>query len=187
MIARMETEAVLLQETVLEEHEWLPWFLETEMAYTTTTAGDERVQLPFDFLQEVEEQALWYDTGTALVPLIKGDYDDNLQRYPGTGAPKRYSIGGEYLLLRPVPDATYQIKMRFLATDAALTTNIENKWLKYASDVFLAELGIAISEKHMQHFELAKTFRADAQRAWTRLYSKHVARQEINHDRVMEA
>lgn len=190
LISRMETEVQLLQDTVLEQHAWLPWFLETEIATATTTVGDERVLLPVDFLIEIEEEALWVYVDTEENPysaLKKMPYDAMIARYPGPGRPYAYALGGNYFLLRYIPDAEYIVKMRYMAKDDALTTNIQNKWLKFASDVVLAELGIVFAEKHMQHFELAQTFRADATAAWNRLYSVHVARQEANLSRVMEA
>jgi hypothetical protein len=110
-----------------------------------------------------------------------------LAQYPGTGRPKAYSIGADEFRFGPTPDAIYTVKMRYKAKDTTLDTNIENQWLKYASDVVLAELGIVMAEKHMQHPKLAEAFRNDAGVAWTRLYSKHTAREEDNHSRVMEA
>jgi hypothetical protein len=183
-------EAQFLQENVLERNVWTPWFLETEIADTLTVAGEERVQLPVDFLAEVEEQALWrYQEGEveSMIPLKKMDYDDMLRRYPGTGTPLAYAMGGEYFFLGHIPDAEYTLKMRYFARDESLSSNIQNKWLKYASAVFLAELGVIMAEKHMQHFELAKIFRTDAASAWNVLYATHVARMEANQSRVMEA
>lgn len=190
LITRMATEVQLLQETKLEGHEWLPWFLETDKTTIDTTANDERIALPVDMLGEIEEEALWVVDSTQeqpLVPLRKMDYDDMIRMYPGTGQPKAYAVGADYIFLGPVPDAVYTITLRYMAKDATLSTNIENKWLKHASDVVIAELGAIMAKQHMQFFELAATFEQDAQKAWNRLYTKHVARQEANHERVMEA
>lgn len=189
LIPRMIPEMIMLQETVLEQHHWLPWFLETEIATTLTVPGEERLQLPVDFLGEIEEQALWWYNeaeSPAMIPLKKMTYDDLLQRYSGQGSPKAYAVGAEYFFLGNIPDREYTLKMRYLARDAVLDTNIQNKWLKYASDVVAAELGVVLAEKHMQHAELALAFRTDAKAAWDRLYVAHVARQEVNMNRVME-
>lgn len=190
LIPRMETEAQLLQEVKLERNEWLPWFLETEIASTETVAGEERVQWPSDFLGEIEEQALWLyveSEGNSMIPLRKMTYDEMIARYPGAGRPLAYASGAEYIYLRPIPDAAYILRMRYYAKDVVLDINIENKWLKYASDVVLAELGLVMASKHMQHNDLAAVFAQDAQAAWRRLYNAHVARQEANLERVMEA
>lgn len=186
----MATEVQLLQEVRLEQNPWLPWFLETEIATASTTALEERITLPSDFLGEIEEQALWlYDAAQDIVwtPLKKMTYDNMLARYPGTGRPKAYAVSADYFHLMPISDVVYSVKMRYMAKDAILDSNIENKWLKYASDVVLAELGVTMAEKHMQHPKLAESFRSDATTAWARLYSKHIARAEENQNRVMEA
>lgn len=187
LIPRMETEVLLLQEIRLEQNVWLPWFLETEMAWTTTTPGEERVQLPVDFLGEVEEQALWRVDDTRLVPIQKMDYDDMLVRFPMEGTPRAYAVGNGYLFLRPVPTEEITLRMRYLARAEPLTSNIENVWLKYASDVVIAELGAVLAKQHMQHGELAATFAEDAKLAWDRLYKVHIGRQETNRVRLMEA
>lgn len=190
LTTRMITEVQLLQEVRLEQNSWIPWFLETEMATSATVAGEERLALPTDFLAEIEEQTLWlYDSTQDVVwiPLRKMAYDNMLAKYPDTGRPKAYSLGPDEYRFGPVPDDIYTVKMRYKAKDDILDTNIENKWLKHASDVVLAELGIVMAEKHMQHPKLAETFRNDAGVAWTRLYNKHVAREEENQNRVMEA
>jgi hypothetical protein len=189
LVSRMATEVQLLQDVKLEQNYWLPWFLETEMAYTATTAGEERVELPADFLGEVEEQALWlYDSTASLQykALRKMEYDDMIVKYPGTGTPEAYAIGANYLFVRSIPDAVYTLKMRYLARDAVLDSNIENQWLKYASDLVMAELGAVMAKQHMQYMELAATFENDAKLAWDRLYKAHIARQEANIERVME-
>lgn len=187
MIPRMGTEVLLLQEIRLEQNVWLPWFLETETAWTTTTVGEEQVQLPADFLGEVEEQALWRVEDGEFIPLKKMDYDDMLVRFAGEGAPRAYAVGNGYLFLRPVPTEAITLKMRYLARAEPLTSNIENVWLRYASDVVIAELGAVIAKQHMQHGELAATFAEDARIAWDRLYRVHIGRQETNRARLMEA
>lgn len=189
LTSRMITELLLLQETKLEQNSWLPWFLETEMEQAALTVGEERLALPSDFLEEIEDQALWlYDTAAEvkMASLSKMGYDAMLAKYPGDGRPAAYSIGNQYFHLRPVADAAYIIKTRYMAKDALLDTNIENKWLKYASDLVIAELG-AVMARHVQNGNLVALYEADAEKAWSRLYAKHVAREEINGSRVMEA
>lgn len=190
LIPRMGLEVQFLQESILEQHEWLPWFLETEVTSTLTVPGEERVQLPADFLAEIEDQALWLypDVGPSVcIPLRKMPYDEMIVRYRGSGRPVAYSISGKYFILAYIPDRAYTLKMRYMAKDVILDSNIQNKWLTYAADVVIAELGVIMAEKHMQHFELAATFRADAKAAWAKLYATHIARTEVNQNRVMEA
>lgn len=187
LIPRMETEVLLLQDTKLEQNVWLPWFLETDTVWTVTVQGDEKVQLPADFLGEIEEQALWRVDGANLIPLQKMDYDDMLARFSAEGTPRAYAVGNGYIFLWPVPIEEITLRMRYLARAEPLTSNIENVWLKYASDVVIAELGAVLAKQHMQHGELAATFAEDARLAWDRLYKVHIGRQETNRARLMEA
>lgn len=190
LVPRMELEVTLLQSVTLEQHTWLPWFLETSLVDLATISGEELVDFPTGFLREKEDDALWlYDSTAAvpLTPLAKLDYDDMVQKYPGAGAPKAYALGSTGFYLRYIPDQVYSLKLRYFAQDVTLSTNVENKWLTYAPDVVLAELGIVMAEKHMQYFELAQTFRKDAEVAWNRLYTVHIARQEDNMLRKLEA
>lgn len=190
LVSRMETELALLQDIKLEQNPWLPWFLITEIAETTTTANEERIAVPDDFLAEVEEDCLWlYDTTQDVVwyPLKKMDHDDLRRKYPEPGRPKAYALINQYFVLGPVPDEEFTIKMKYYAQDVSPTTNIQNQWLKYAADVVIAELGQIMAGQHMQNTALAETFKTAAAEAWNRLYTQHVARTEANQSRVMEA
>lgn len=187
------TSAILLemqevQNTVLEQHEWLPWFLESEMASADCTADDERLPLPSDFLGELEEAGLWLYDATAESPfteLSKGTYDELLRKHPTPAKPRAYAITGSYFLLKPTPDAVYSFKMRYYQADAILDTNIENKWLANASDLVMALTGVVMAEKYLQNGQLADRFKQDAGDAWARLYKRHVAWQEANQTRRM--
>jgi hypothetical protein len=162
---------------------FLPWFLETEIATITTIADEERTVLPDDFLAEVEDQALWlYDEDSAApwTELRKNDYDYLRVKYPVAGLPKQYALIGDYFALFPVPDDSYTIKMRYYAKDESLASeNIENKWLKHAADLVLAETG-AVMAQHLMNFDLVAKFQQDAAIARQRLYTKHEARRHSN-------
>lgn len=162
-----------------------PWFLESELANVNTAAGEERVALPDDFLGEIEDQSLWYynpeNTDSPYTELHKSSYDRLILRYQASSIPREYSIAGDYILLRPVPDAEYNLRMRYYASDVLVTTgNIENKWLKYAADLFMAEVGAVMASKHIMNQNLAAEFRNDAAIARQRLYTKHEVRKHSN-------
>jgi hypothetical protein len=184
---RILAEMEYAQRSVLETNEWLPWFLETEMANTTTVAGDNRVALPDDFLLEIEEQHLWYvnSEGKELV-LGKADYDFLQARYALTenGEPAHYALGSQFYIF-PTPDAAYTLHLRYYAADTSMIIdNVETKWLKHASDLVIAAAGKELAEKHMQNETLATRYGNDLAKAWTRLLNKHIAMQEINQSRV---
>jgi hypothetical protein len=175
------------QRNVLEVNEWLPWFLETEMASTMTVAGERRVPLPGDFLMEVEEQHLYYVSPEGKdVMLGKADYDFLMNRYTSTaaGPPKHYALGAQFYLF-PVPDGIYKIRQRYYAMDTSMVqANAETKWLRYASDLVIAVTGKQLAQKHLQNPTLAQSFAEDVPAAWARLLHKHTAMQEINQSRV---
>lgn len=172
------------QSTILEgTGAFTPWFLATEMTNTNTVAGEERVELPTDFLAEIEEQSLWlYDvtSDSPYTELHKRGYDTSLLRYQTQAIPRQYSIEGNYLLLRPIPDVEYNIRWRYYAKEPVLSTNIENKWLIEASDLFLAEVGNIMAGVHLQNDKLAMAFQQAAGIARQRLYTFHEARKHVN-------
>lgn len=188
LVPAMEGELNIIQETVLESHHWLPWFLETELAWTDVVVGEERVPLPTDFLREIEDQALWLrdSSGELLGELPRKAYDDLLRTFPLTGRPKAYSTNDAYFFLRPVADQAYQVAMRYYAKEPLLTADGENKWLKHAPQVVMYELASVMAGEYMQYPELATLFQGKAQQAWDRLYRKHISVEEDNRSRVME-
>lgn len=184
--AKIILEMDFVQQFVLEgTGAFLPWFLETEMSTSTTNIDEDRLALPDDFLGEIEEQALWlYDADNeenAYTLLIKGDYDQLLDKYPAPGTPKQYAMTGDYFLIRPTPDDNYTIKMRYYAKDdSLLTENIENKWLKHAADLVIAETGTIMARNHLMNEDLAAGFEKAALIARQRLYTLHERRKHTN-------
>ncbi len=131
----------------LELRPLLPWFLRSEMSEETTTIGEERLAIPTDFLREDEENALWLfdsaasDDEDVWTELIKDDESVLRNKFPGSGTLKAYAIRGLYFILFPTPDAVETVKLVHFKGDALLDTNIENNWLKYASDLMIGLAG----------------------------------------------
>lgn len=178
------TEMTQAQETALEQNGMFhPWFLETGIiTLGTTVAAVETLALPSNWLGEIEEQSMWIYDATLDQPyfeLRKGAYDVALQRFPENAKPQRYSLNKNNVLLKPTPDAAYVIQTRYFATDDVLTTNIENDWLKYASDWLIAETGIIIARDYIQDDQMAQRFIAGAQRARDRIFVANEARQHV--------
>lgn len=171
------------QSTVLERNGiFYPWFLETETLTTigTTTVDVEELALPSDWLGEIEEQSMWiFDSGADVpfVELKKGAYDVALQRFTTTDQPQRYSLNKNNILFKPTPDKGYIIKTRYFATDQVLSSDIENDWLKYASDWLIAETGIIIARDHIQNDQMAQRFIQAATRARDRVFIENESRQ----------
>ena len=145
-------EALQDAQTTLEQREILPWFLESEQAYTTTTSGEERVQLPSDFLMEYEDGAFWFldttitdQSESQYKKLVKTDIELARRLYYIPGKPMAYVLAKDYFRIFPQPDAAYQVRMVYYQSDDVLNSNIENRWLKYASDLLIGTAGVEIA------------------------------------------
>lgn len=186
MGARITAELSFVQDYVLEAKEWAPWFLLSGEESLVTVQGVRGVALPEDFLAEEEYSALWVevpDGGT--VELKKLDFDVAARAYVGTGRPVAYARKGATYQLFPIPDQVYTLYHYYYQKDARITAGAESKWLNYAGDVVMAEVGKVLAEKHIQNPGAAAGFTQDAQVAWKRLYDKHTAMQELNQPRYM--
>lgn len=187
-------EMVFVQENTLEGDPTPLWFLLTESAETTTLADDERLPVPSDFIQEWEEGALYVaeTSGGDVTSMVKDDWDTIKEKSTGTGKPKYYDVSGDYFLLRPVPNDAYYMTMRYYARAADLSgtygdsNNIENKWLEYASDLFIAEVGIIIAVQYLQSATMGALFGQQAAVAKDRLVRKDTIMKEVNKQRFME-
>lgn len=126
-------EAIKIAQQQLEMEPELPEFLITERASINLTAGEERIQLPEDFLLEVEKSALWItDTDGIEHQLVKDDMDFLRGKFAGSAQalPEYYAIDSLYFRMFPTPDQVYTITMSYYAADTVLSSNVENKWLK---------------------------------------------------------
>ena len=151
------------------------------------TAGERQLPLPEDFLAEIEESALWLELRDgSTVELGKMDFDVAARKYPGVGQPLVFCRVGEYFQFFPIPDYNYTVFMRYFGKDERIRDALASpKWLKYASDIVMAELGKIIADKHIKDAQAAASFAADAQAGWQRLYAKHTAMQEVNQARAL--
>lgn len=168
----------------------LPWFIMTEDATASTTANEPRLPVPTDFLIEIDDQMLEvYNSDTGRYQEIrKGTQDELAELYAeeATGLPKRYSLSGHYFRFFPTPDAAYTIRMRYMASQALPSSgNIENPWMKYASDLIMAKVGMRVAGLHLKDFDTATLFKAMETAAVARLLKLQTAREEANRTRSM--
>ncbi len=184
------TEAIQDAQMRAEDSPTLPWFLITEVSSITTTIGEERVQLPSDFLREYEDDALYYfnaaatDDADKWVELPKDDLDFLRRKYPGSGAPKAYTIAGDYFRIFPTPDAVYTLKSMYYQADLVLTDNVENLWLKHAPFMLINDAGNEIAAD-IGNKEAAAKFASGYQRALLALAGENEARKHENRRYVM--
>lgn len=187
-------EMVQVQDTILEGDPMSPWFLLTEETVAQTTVGDERVGLPADFLLPWEYGFLFrYDVtlDDPYIEMQREDWDLIKEALNFAGTPTHYDISGEYIFMRPVPDEIFPLRMRYIGRGETLagdygTNNIENIWLKYASDWYIGEVGAIISEQYLQAVPAkVQVFKDQAVRGRQRVRIKNVAMEEANKRRVI--
>lgn len=178
------TEMQFVQAQLLEGSPVLPWFLLNDSITTlATTLGVETVTLPATFLREVEDDGLrvqdaqgtWHDIHKDDLPAIRNAHPE-----PETGRPVLYYLGNTQLFLRPIPDAIYTLRYRAYLRDTALSTNIENNWLKYAADLVIAETGIIMASRYLRDAEAAQVMLQDVAIARGRLTIADEARKHAS-------
>lgn len=131
----------------------LPWFLDTVYVNASfkTAIDSHTVAVPTGFLRELEEETvtLYYqDTEGKWQPLDKVDYDEGHHEFANSsaGAPQAYTLIGENYNVWPKADAEYSLKALVSIADAVLSSNIENKWLKYAAQLLIGKTGMVVAE-----------------------------------------
>lgn len=188
--ASIVAEMQFVVEQILETGPIKPWFLLSSWTALAITSGNDTVALPADFLWESEEHKIeiYSPTDAEYVPLDKADagaankyfIDDEAQQ------PQVYSIEGEEIVFRPVPDQGYTARIKYFYRDDSLATNIENQWTKYAADLVAAETGRVIAKKYLRDDALAAEFASDATAAWMRLNSSVEARKVMGQSTAMQ-
>lgn len=174
-------EMILAQETKLEGGSFLPWFLltPTETALVSV-AATETIALPADFLGLAEEYPLYLyqaaNTPTK-TELPKHSYATISAKYAVSGLPRAWAALENVIALAPIPDTVYDFRLRYYAKDVSVTTgNIENKWLKWAPDLFVAEVGAVMAGRYLQNSTLEQEFLKDIAVARSRLLVQHESR-----------
>lgn len=186
------SEMELVQSTKLEQGPIKPWFLITEATDAVLTPNERRLQVPDDFLSELEEEGSLYiiDENGKEHELIKKAWDENVS-WHGLDAtsdlPKNYSLVGGYFMIFPIPLQARTVRMRYYASQPApQDNNNENVWLKHASDLLIAETGLVMAGQHVQlDPDKVQRFQEMIGPAWDRINRENVSRAEANIDRRM--
>lgn len=164
-----------------------PWFLVSEDSYIRTTADEDRLPLPSDFLEEVDDAVFKYvpDGSEGIadeVELIKDEYDVLRRNFKQTvsGAPEAYCLIGSYFRIFPLPDDEYLIRMIYYKQDTVLSTNVENGWLKYAPYVLMGKAGQLIAGGPLRDAEAFKIFQGWEAQGVLALNGQNVSRSMAN-------
>jgi len=101
-----------------------------------TIADTEYYTLPDDYIA-MRNIKLNTDTKTPL-EFLTPEIMDRLQAGSSVGKPKAYSIKGNTIQLRPIPDGVYEIEIAYYKTFAALSdSNTTNDMLTHHPDAYL--------------------------------------------------
>lgn len=188
LTAKCLAELPALQEA-FEGNEWLPWFLETDLALADSSlpAGSGSIALPADFLLEVNDQKLTLVRADGTKKrLRKLGLDQMRNRYVETGEPAAYCLSGDRIYFAPIPEDSYTLEWRYYGKAPSIAASAgETLWTKHASDVVLAALGAVLAGRHLQNANLEASFAADLSRAQARLYNKHTQLEEENKESYM--
>jgi hypothetical protein len=179
-----------------------PWFLWTD--YTTafeTVSGQEYVDLPADFLVEDMELSMrWYDStissGNKWRVMRRENLDDTLEYDLGSSdesnppaevaSPARYAYRGDRIFMSPTPDAVYPLRLFYYRRAAEIDDdNIENEWLKWASDLVIGEVGSVMAGQYIQNPTLEASFMKQAQAARQRLFLMNEERMHAAREYLM--
>lgn len=172
-----------------EQDDFLPWFLRSEISSISTTVNEERVPVPQNFIREWDEDALyWYDENATKEswkwrPLKKKGLEWLRWRYPGSAEPRGYALTNPYFRILPVPDDAYQLKMIYYKHDDVLDSDIENAWLKFASEFIMGRAGLMLSGTRDR--DAMTAFQRMETRGRNRMIVGSVARQEEGRRRFM--
>jgi hypothetical protein len=185
-------EMQLAQETIMEGGPVLPWFIVTEEATVLTTPQERRVEVPEDFIREVDQEKplMYRPASEADKVLDKKSFEEAMTWYGSNseGPPEVYAMRGDYFMIFPKPDAAYTLVLPgyYARQTAPADSTAENKWQKWASDLCIATAGKQIAEKHIKDDTgLGMMFEKDIALAYDRLNRMEVAREEANRDRRM--
>ena len=186
MRERAIAEMQYAQEYQLEANIWLPWFLEVDAAGLTATADAQYMDLPVDFLREIEGHFPEIVSDGQTIRLVKADKTTAAIWETGTGTPTYYSLVGTRMMFFPTPDQNYSVAWRYYGKSTPIhSTNDPTPWLVHAGDLVLALVGQAIAGKHIRDVKVAGEFANDAVFAWARLDGANMERREVNLERAM--
>lgn len=161
-----------------------PNFLISEVSTATTTVDEPRMDLPNDFLMEVEDGALFVKDSSKWFHLEKEEWDILRSNNLDSGRPEYYAALGDYFYLFPVPDKQYTLKLIYYQSAGDLDTDIENRWLQYAPHLLIARVGATMAEQYLYDNQLAQRFQREEAEFAQQLYNAEVAREQANYRAV---
>lgn len=162
----------------------MPWFLRVEDQPLALTAGSNSVNLPDNFIRELEDTGPWYpdSTGTGRPPIYLEKAGSGIARRTFTGTtlgPQIYELRVSTLWVYPAPEEALTLYWSYYAKDDVLTTNIENKWLKYVPNLLIGHAGQGVAAD-LRDFDASKEFVRLKLEGQKQLLTQNVSREVTN-------
>ena len=169
----------------------LPWFLLSDIFNSADDLSNDSsqldtIQFPSGFLREAPEGTLWlYDSTASQVwtKLTKKSSVEDVLESRGDNAssdntdPLIYAVAKDRLVLGPTyPSSVKTFKWLYYKADTVLSTNIENNWLKYASEMMINHVCVKLARFNLQEETLAATFEAEYEKAAQEVWNETRAR-----------
>lgn len=164
----------------LENEPFHPWFLLSENNIYRTSAGENRVPVPDEFLAEYDDGAMYIKLENGFwKPLPKMSQEEMMLEFQGEASmPRGYSLTNKYFRLFPTPDKEYELELLFYRRSVSIAGT--NAWYKEASDLVVYETAshilLARKDKRAQVMQGL----ADGQKQ--ALMARHTEREESNRD-----
>ncbi len=167
----------------LERGDVKPWFLE-EIAEGTTTASQDYIELPENFLEEVEDSVVELQNSegvwTELTKVSRGKLkEETANELPAI--PEGYAIWGSRFLLGPTPDAEYNYRFPYYGRTEEVednTAEATNPWLIEFFNYVACETLIIVAGQHLQSSEVLQKISAGRSRLYDQ-FLKAVTQRDI--------
>lgn len=159
-----------------------PWFLIKENEPLTLVAEQATVDLPADFIEELEEEGVYvFSSEGEAQELVKNDADVLYSLYAdASGLPEAYALVGNKLRLYPYPDEAYSATISYHCKDEALSTGgATNQYLTHVPELLIGMAGQVIAASVRDQAAL-KVFSSMEAQARTELYRQNESRKHSN-------
>ncbi len=187
----IDLELQLVQSEMLEkDHEFKPWFLFTDYTNVSfvTAAGVDYVNLPADFLLQLEDTFLYFQEPDATgneypwSPIRANLLSEVMAQITTDGVPSFCSVQGSRLYIRPTPQEVYTLRLFYYRSDTALTSNITNLWLTHAPTWLINATASKIAGEYLQDEAAAQQLDNAAATARKRIWLETEARMNTGLD-----
>lgn len=167
-------------EELEQDNEFKPWFLFRDISTLETNPNRDWIDLPADFLLQVDDIWLYYNEPDVdpeenpWKPIMGNVMSEAIGWQIGTteSRPRIASIQGTRVYVRPTPTQALPLRLVYFAREPALTTNITNNWLRYASDWLISATAAKIARLYLQDDKAGMLQEAEALKARKRLWLK---------------